>query len=90
MIPTWSSRVNVLAAKDGIHVIGAVSSHRRDRPRVVIEKRAPSQPAPAAAGGTRCGTVTFSGSVADVADEGCFRHQLLLRPAPYLVSNQTA
>ena len=39
------------------------------RPRVVIEKRAQSQPAPAAAGGTRCGTVTFSGSVADVADE---------------------
>ena len=39
------------------------------RPRVVIEKRAQSQPAPAAAGGTRCGTVKFSGSVADVADE---------------------
>ena len=39
------------------------------RPRVVIEKRAQSPPAPAAAGGTRCGTVTFSGSVADVADE---------------------
>ena len=39
------------------------------RPRVVIEKRAQSPPAPAAAGGTRCGAVTFSGSVADVADE---------------------
>ena len=39
------------------------------RPRVVIEKRAQSQPAPAAAGGARWGTVKFSGSVADVAEK---------------------
>ena len=55
MIPTWPGGSTVSRPSLGSSHRGREQPPAR-RPRVVIEKRAQSQPAPAAAGGTRCGT----------------------------------